>query len=281
MKLGKNPARHTAKLSLRDYLTMDKLPTPPDNYGHETLVADWQMLGNDQVGDCAVAGPYHAIMLWNAEAQKAVNVNTDTAVKTYSAISGYDPATGANDNGCNVEDVAEYWRTQGLTDADGNVHKIDAYVALEPRNVEELWVATYLFDGVGIGVELPQEWMEAFQAGQAWDAISTPTVEGGHYILGVGRRAGMLNVVTWGKTQLMTAAGYEEFNDEAFAYFSSEKLINGVDIDGFNRDQLLADLKDLEGEALTTVPTPEVPQINEVEEAEESFAKDHLIFPFG
>jgi len=254
-RLGKTPARHAVKLKLRDYVDLSKLPTPPPDFGHETLVHDWQVLGNDTVGDCAIAGPFHAEMLWNAESGKTISVNTACTLKAYSAITKYDPKqtdpiSGENptDNGSDVAEVAEYWRTKGLKDADGKVHKIDTYLALEPGNVEELFVAMYLFNGAGIGVDFPQEWMEAFGHGQIWDTLADPTPMGGHYIWGVGRRGGDINAITWGKTQLVTPAAYEEFNDEAFVYLTEENLVNGRDLEGFDLATLRADLKALKGQ---------------------------------
>lgn len=257
-RLGKNPAKHLAKLNLRDYITPLRLPTPPENFGHETLVKDWGILGNDNAGDCAIAGPFHAEMLWCAEGHKPADINTDCALAAYSAITGYDPnaydpftETNPTDQGSDVHAVSEYWRTTGLTDASGNVHKIEAYLALEPKNIEELYYALYLFDGVGIGIECPEEYQESFAAGQVWDSLSNPNIEGGHYILGVGSRSHLINVVTWGKTQLMTAAGYEQFNDETYVYLNFEKLFHGKDVNGFNRHQLIADLRDLGNDSLS------------------------------
>src|SRR6516225_3885720 len=214
-RLGKKPARDAVKLKLRDYLDLSKLPTPPDDFGHEGLISDWQVLGNDTVGDCAIAGPMHAVMLWNAEANTAVNINTDCTIAVYSAITGYNPLDPYSDRGSDVQEVASYWRDTGMADADGHLHTIDAYVALEPGNIEELKVAMFLFSGAGIGVRFPRQWMDAFNAGQVWDKLDAPELEGGHYIFGTGFHGGNINVVTWGQNQLLTPAGYEQLCDEA------------------------------------------------------------------
>jgi hypothetical protein len=207
------------------------------------------------VGDCAIAGPFHALMYWNTEVGRDVPITTQTVLDAYAAITGYDPTqydpiTDSNptDRGANVDDVARYWRTTGLTDAAGKTHKISAYLALDTGDVEQLWQAAYLF-GVGIGVDLPEEWQIAFARGQVWDVPRRPHIAGGHYIWGVGRRNGLLNVVTWGRTQLITPAAYRKFNDETVVYFSEDMLLNGKDIDGFDRDQLIADLRALAKEA--------------------------------
>ncbi len=251
--LGKQPARNTVKLKLRDYLPNGLPPLPSGDFGHASQVSDWQMLGNDTVGDCAVAGPFHGIMLWAAITGRTVNVNTSCTLAAYSKITGYDPSqynpltkSNPTDQGSNVEDVAEYWRTVGLTDAGGVNHKIDGYVALEPGNLDELYYAMYLFDAVGIGVNFPAEWMAAFNQGSTWERLPSYSVEGGHYILGTGRVSGYIDTITWGRQQLLSPAGYQQFNDETLCYFSRERLLSsGKDINGFDADQLTQDLAEI------------------------------------
>lgn len=282
-RLGKLPAQPHEGLKLSDYLRPSKLPPVPENFGHETLVKDWGMLGNGPgrdnpptapfgAGDCAIAGPFHALQLWCAEGQKPVHADAVSTLAAYSAITGYDPKDynqftedNPTDQGSDVQKVAEYWRTTGLKDADGTVHKIDAYMALEPKNLEQLWYALYLFDGVGIGIECPAEYQQAFNAGQVWDAIPHPTIDGGHLVTGVGRRGGLINLVTWGKTQLMTGAGYTQFSDEAYVYLDSEKLINSKDVNGFDKDQLIADMADLADASTYDPPTQPLPACEDQE----------------
>src|SRR6478752_4886149 len=60
-KLGKNaPNASAPQVHLDRYLNYNNLPEPPAEFGHESLIPNWLMLGNDRVGDCAVAGPFHA-----------------------------------------------------------------------------------------------------------------------------------------------------------------------------------------------------------------------------
>ena len=56
LKLGKRPATEdTRDLLFARYVEPAKLPTPPAQFGHETLFKpkSWGMLGNDEWGDCA------------------------------------------------------------------------------------------------------------------------------------------------------------------------------------------------------------------------------------
>jgi hypothetical protein len=175
LMLGKTPARPGAvKLKMSNYIDRGALPKPPATFGHERLVTRWGMLGNDAAGCCVFSGAGHETMLWNREAGRTAKISTASTLRNYSAVTGYDPNTGANDNGTDMEEAAKYRRKTGLIDADGKAHKIGAYVALEPGNLDQLWLASWLFDGVGIGVEFPAQWMDAFNKRNVWDRVSRP-----------------------------------------------------------------------------------------------------------
>jgi hypothetical protein len=104
--------------------------------------------------------------------------------------------------------------------------------------------ALYLFQAVGIGIEFPESAMQQFNSGEPWDVVSGAKVEGGHYIPLVAKRDN-LEVVTWGALQQMTPAFYEKYCDEAWAYISEENLKAGKSPEGFNLEQLQADLSGL------------------------------------
>jgi hypothetical protein len=116
-------------------------------------------------------------------------------------------------------------------------------VALEPGNFEQLKYATYYFDGVGVGIEVPDVYQQLFADGQPWDAVANPNIDGGHYITSVAWRDGMPVLVTWGRPQPMTQAGYEEFNDETYAYLTVEKLRSGVSLEGLEVAELDDDIR--------------------------------------
>ena len=257
-KLGKRPANPEYGLRFWDYITGHELPPlPSGDFGHQSYVTNWEMLGNgpdpsnpaeipNGVGDCAIAGPYHAEMLWNAVGGKIFSADTKTVIDTYSDVTGYVLGDETTDQGSNVDQVANYWHTTGLADSQGNRHRIDAWVRLEAGNMKELLYAIYLFDVVGIGVQFPVEWMSAMTNGQWWDHLDTPQIEGGHYILGVGSVSGNIDVITWGRQQILTPAGYSQFCDEAVAYVSQERLLaSGKDLNGFDLDQLMSDFQEL------------------------------------
>ena len=212
-KLGKQPATVDRRdLMFARYVQPAALPTPPPQFGHETLIGakDWGMLGNDQWGDCAWAGPAHETMLLTAEGGKQAAFTDASVLRDYSAGTGFDPNAGPSgqnptDQGSNVRDVLKYRVKTGIVDAAGTRHKIGAYVKLDPKNLEQIYQAMYLFQAVGIGIEFPDSAMAQFQAGKPWDVVAGAKVEGGHYVPCLAKREN-LEVVTWGAVQQMRVA---------------------------------------------------------------------------
>lgn len=256
LKLGKRAARPGAvTFKFSDFATIGQMPVPPTNFGHERLVKTWGMLGNDIAGDCVFAGAGHEIMLWNAEAGKQVQISTGAALSNYSLATGYDhtqtdPVTGENptDQGTDVAQWLSRRRKIGFFDDNGQPHKIGAYVALEPGNITQLRYASYYFDGVGIGFNFPQQWMDIFnQGGRTWPALAHPDYVGGHYITSIAFRDHRPLCVTWGVKVELTAGAYAQTCDEAYAYLTPEKLAKGIDLQGFNYKKLTDYIKQLKG----------------------------------
>jgi hypothetical protein len=245
-KLGKTPARNNSVLlKMRDYVTRSKLPNPPTNFGHENLIgSNWQTLGNTSYGDCVWAGAGHETMMWNKEANTDVQFTDESVLSDYSAVTGFNPNDSSTDCGTDVQVAANYRKNTGVLDANGKRHKVAAYLAITPGNLDEHFVAMYLFGAVGIGVEFPESAMQQFQSGQPWDVVKGSEIAGGHYLPLVARRNNIL-CVSWGKLQSMTPKFLNYYEDEAVAYVSLETLNAGKTLEGFNADQLIADLAQL------------------------------------
>jgi hypothetical protein len=244
MKLGKTPARPNAvTFKLAKYIDTTVLPTPPEQFGHENVVAaqGWGMLGNDQYGDCVWAGAAHETMLWNLERDKSVGFDPKHVLKDYTAVTGFDPADPDTDQGTDMSVAASYRRKTGVIDQSSRRHKVAAYLAITPGDVEQHLIALYVFGVVGIGIQFPGSAMDQFNAGKPWDVVAGSKIEGGHYIPLVAKRAN-LDVLTWGQVQEMTPAFLEKYNDESIVYISREMLTAGHSPEGFDLKQLKADL---------------------------------------
>lgn len=246
LKLGKKPASYDHRdLLLSSYIHLPSLPPIPDDFGHENLIGDWGMLGNDMAGDCVLAGGDHETMLWNKEAGKNVTFTTENALSDYSALTGYNPNDPNTDQGTDMRQAMSYRVNTGLVDAQGNRHKIGAYVSLEPGNWEHLLACAYLFGAAAVGIEFPSYAMDQFNHGKVWTARRTEHIEGGHYIPVIACRHRHPICVTWGREQPMTRRFYEKHCDEAFVPLSEEFLTSGKSPEGFDLEALNADLEAL------------------------------------
>jgi hypothetical protein len=244
--LGKQPATHDHRdLLFESYVRPDGLPARPATFGHDTSIADWQMLGNDRYGDCVFAGAAHETMLWTAAHGQPVTFDDHHVLDDYSAVTGFRPADPSTDQGTQVRDALSYRRMTGIADAHGQRHKIGAYVALEPGNVDHLLEAAYLFGAVGIGIQFPSSAMTQFDQGRPWSVVAGAKIDGGHYVPLVGVHHRYLEVVTWGRVQRVTRGFLAKYMDESWGILSEEYLAIGKSPEGFNLDQLVRDLQAL------------------------------------
>lgn len=246
-RLGKTDARPDAiKFKFSDYFDRPALPVPPQTFGRRNLVSDWGMLGNDRFGNCVLAGGDHETMLFNAEAGQTVPFDAGCALGDYAAITGFSPANPSSDQGTDMQEAASYRRKTGLIDSNGKRHLIDAYIAIDLGNLDELMTAVYLFGAVGVGVQFPSTAMKQFDQKMPWSFVQGSKIEGGHYVPCIDRtESGNLVVLSWGREQEMEPDFFRAYNDENVAYLSIERLKNSLSPEGFDPATLLADLNSL------------------------------------
>ena len=250
LKLGKGAARHDPRALLMASYVAPSLPPPPPSADLTTKVSAWGMMENDQIGDCTCAAAGHLLMEWTANAgKKMVTPSDKQIVAAYSAITGYNPTTGANDNGAVEVDVLNYWRQTGIAG-----HKIGAFVSLEPSNHNHIMDAVYIFQGCYIGMQLPISAQAQVQNHQPWSVPpggatgdGKPGSWGGHAVPAVAYDSRGVTVVTWGALQMMTWSFWEAYCDEAYAILSKDYLTGKKTTPhGFSVAQLNADLHDLQ-----------------------------------
>lgn len=229
------------KLKFALYLNETVLPPVPAHFGHvgqaqPPVEGGWGMLGNDQCGDCTIAGIAHAVQTWRWATKKSV-----PAFATNSIVQQYMALSGGKDDGLDPVEVANWMRKTGVADANGERHQISTYAAID--NLHYSIIAAYLFGVCGLGLMLPKTAERQFMAGQVWDdTASTP--HGGHYVPMVGVNSkGNPVVVTWGKLQAMTPAFFRKYFIGAIAYVSEDYLLaTGKSPEGFDFAALQANL---------------------------------------
>src|ERR1700722_16425622 len=121
LMLGKlAPKKHDKTLFFKHYFVAVPPPPPVCYYDLRVRQSDIGMLGNDAVGDCAIAAPIHQHNLANSYTNASTNLTLADAMRMYRAVSGYDPAqTDVNGNnptdvGCAYTDVFDYLMKLGI-----------------------------------------------------------------------------------------------------------------------------------------------------------------------
>jgi len=183
-KCGKlDPVHNPRALKLAKYLTGEALPAPTPMRDWLTPVGYYPMLGNDVAGDCTFASMLHLGQVWSVNSGKSFLPTRQEALNGYTALTGYDQATGANDNGAQMADVINFA-------AAGNLPGIKplASVSVDWTNATEIMQAIDLFGGVYFGIQLPSSAEEQFDQRQPITVPWWPWIRGGHAIVLGGYR---------------------------------------------------------------------------------------------
>jgi hypothetical protein len=251
LHLGKRPASPLAPDTAsfaelrRPLAKAGLLPKPPVPWGHGGDFADgpppgWGMRGNGPqddhsipqgwaaaggCGDCFWAGEVHRLMESARNAGRPVPaVSARTTVEQYAEYSGYDPRTGARDEGSDPQTALRWIQARGLRDDAGGQHRIGQIVALSPGNLAELWEGAYLLEEVGIGIVVSEAQERQFNAGEPWDWVSGSPEIGGHWVIVTGRPdADSGALITWGRRVPFSSAFYTHQNDESYLVIDPER----------------------------------------------------------
>ncbi len=242
-KLGKLPHVPGAiSWKYRDIFNPKKLQKPPLVFGHvwnETVV---QSLGNDIAGDCVWATQAHVLQcMQRGVGRPETHFDQKSVLSDYSAVTGYVRGDDSTDNGTQMGDAASYWRKTGLVDANGERHKIEAYVDLRITDTDELMQACFDFGGIALGVNLPQSAQTQWSQRRPWTYESSKSkILGGHAVLLAGRNHnGSAVIATWNGITSATMEWVEAYADEAVAFFSLDYLDEkGLNPRGYDRAEL-------------------------------------------
>lgn len=241
MKLGKLAPKHNPKtLAFGKYLT-GTLPDPASKVYREykTPQEAIQMYGNDQYGDCTCAGAANMLILATCHTSTVVIPTLKEVLDLYTAASGFDQITGANDNGAAMTDVLELLRTQGISG-----HKILAWAKIDHTNLVHRKIAVDLFGATYVGVQLPYHAQIQFENSQSWEVVPHDSIEGGHAIVHPGYGKLGDDYVTWAKwDQKASAAWSLAYVDEEYAILTSDwfekvtqKTPGGLDLATLEKD---------------------------------------------
>lgn len=218
-ELGKLAAVRPHGLKDLTVYAKGKLPAPPQTVSAPDILA-WGMDGNDEYGDCTIAGVDHLIKAWNFDSKDATpNTTTTEIVKTYMTL------TGGQDTGLAEATVLALWQKTGLF---GN--EIKGYAPIDPHDITALHQSIAFYGGAYLGVQLPKSAQTQFNSGEPWTVIPDSPIEGGHCIVAVSYTSEYVYVVTWGSVIPVSYPWLHKYMDEAWCVLPSEFQANAPEI---------------------------------------------------
>jgi hypothetical protein len=247
-KLTPHPEETHPRVKLGDHLTPQQ---PPAVVDYATRVTDWPIYMNDRIGDCTCAALGHAEEAWTLySGQTQLELPVSDILNLYIRVSGYDPATGANDNGAVEQDVLAEVEKNGI-----GGHKIRMFAQVDHKNLSEMKQALDMFGTVYLGFQVPQSAEDQFGKGQPWTVVAGSPIIGGHAIDLQKWDTQYMYPVTWGRLQPMDEAFWLAYGDEAWVIITDDWIeANGDSPLGLNLQQMIAEFDALTG---TPVPAPQ------------------------
>lgn len=255
-KLGKLPAKIDPRTIQLKKLMPTALPPLPDTYDVDsefTNFSNGHMYGNDQYGDCVMAGRAHMTLRFEDFEQGILLPITDKEVE-----DEYFKETGGQDSGLVMLDSLNEWRKTGWTAA-GKVYMIYAYAQIDKSNHNELMYSVYLLRGAYTGFSVPQSAMDQFNAGKPWTVVQGSPIIGGHCVYIVAYNATGPICVTWGAKQQMTWAFWDAYFDEAYAVIDAQDPWMNPATDPVNVSVLSQELSEITNSPPNPTPPPPTP----------------------
>ena len=241
-KLGKKPPRRLMSTpAFGDFL--DKATAWPtvaaQGWEYALPEGSFQMLGNDEFGDCAEAAAMHLIQAQTANAGRTLHGTRKQTLNLYSAVTGFNPNNPATDQGTDLLSLLQYWKNNGIEVSTRKgeiiVHKILGWASLDLTSIPQIRYANYLFGGTYLGINCPQS---AEDDTDNWTYQPKSPIIGGHCIPGLGQGAAGGHVVSWGLSIPFQWEFMLNYLDEGYVVVSPEwveasgKSPSGLDLDG-------------------------------------------------
>lgn len=171
-------------------------------------------LGNDSVGDCVLAEEGHFVAVATGNAGSLYAYTTQQVLAAYSAITGYNPADPATDQGTDPVADLNYWTQHAY--ADGTT--LAGWALVDAANPDEVKYAISTFGNLKMWFGIPDSIannLGSLSPGFVWDvSAGAPDPNNGHCIGSCGYNpttiqavsvtAQGLLVMTWGMLGLVT-----------------------------------------------------------------------------
>jgi len=253
-KYGRKPPKNAPALQLASFLS-GVMPDHPASEDYLSTLKSWQMLGNDQYGDCVAVTWANMRRLVTATLSTEVYPTLNQVIALYKTQN---PKFPADDNGMDIQTCLEYLHSNGGPDGT----KLVAFAKVNYSNLDEVRAALAIFGCLWIGINVQQANMTQFNRGQPWDYVSGSANDGGHSIIGggyTGQASNDVRFITWAQETGFTDNFWNKQVEEAWAVIWPEQLGSAEFQQGIDVNQLAADYKALTGSDLPITPAPQPP----------------------
>ncbi len=214
------------------------VPPHPVAADYLTRLGGWQMLGNDQYGDCV------GVTWANTRRLVTAVLSTEHYPSLSDVLTVYktqNPGFPRDDNGMDIQTLLS-WLTQNAA-PDGV--KALGFALVDHAIADEVKAAIAIFGSVWTGFNVQQAQETQFGAGKPWDWVSGSPVVGGHSVItgGYGEpRAGQLagdeDFITWAQETSFTDSCWANAVEECWVviwpeHLGSRAFQTGLDLAGF------------------------------------------------
>jgi len=251
LKLGRRPPKNAPALRLASLLT-GVVPAHPDAVDYLATLTDWQMLGNDQYGDCvAVTWANQRRLVTAALAGNETYPGLDQVLAFYKTQN---PDFPTQDDGMDIQTALEALVHDGGPDG----VKAVAFAKVNYRNLDEVKAALAIFGDIWLGINVQNANMDDFDQGKPWDYHEGASVDGGHSVEVGGYSTPTptddVRFITWAKETGFTDNFWTHLVEEAWVVIWPEHLGSKAFLEGVDLGTLAIDYKTLTGRDL---PLPE------------------------
>jgi hypothetical protein len=259
-RYGRRPPKRARALQLKDYLTGIVPAVPAGEDYLAQLSGGWQMLGNNQYGDCVA-------VTWANVRRIVTTLLTATPGypsqdEVFAVYKTQNPGFPAEDNGMDIQTLLEYLVATGGPDG----VKAAGFAAVDHANAAEVKAAIALFGYVWTGINVLDVNMNEFNAGQPWDYSPSSPVDGGHSVVsggygapGAGPLGGDERFITWAAETSFTDTFWANCVEEAWVVIWPEHLGSREFLAGVDMTQLAADYQSITGNPFPAAVTPPKP----------------------
>ena len=201
MKLGAiHRARPGSVARLAARSDLDGLRAPAETDYFKKCPADGDPLGNDLIGNCVPCSVLREIQVRRTNAfGDEWKPTAPLTIPLYTKWSGFDPATGKPDEGCDTVLAMTSWATDGVWVNEQDLD-IVTWVSVDHANLTHTKLAIFMTGAVGVTLAMPQAaqdlsaWATAPGTGPDW----APASWGYHRVMSAKYSSDTFTVRTWG-----------------------------------------------------------------------------------